>query len=149
MSEARIDYGQGYRLYFLRRGDILLILLCGGTKQSQKADIATAKSMAKEFRMETEITKFDVQDYLKNDEGQIGYLEAVLEDGDPTLIAAALGDIARARGVAEFAKQSGLSREAIYKGFRPGGNPTLDTMNKAMKVLGLRLALASTRIASR
>jgi probable addiction module antidote protein len=92
--------------------------------------------------MNIETTRFDVRNYLKDRDRQAGYLEAVLEDGDPTLIAAALGDVARARGVAEFARQAGLSREAVYKGFRPGGNPTLETLAKAVKVLGLRLALA-------
>lgn len=91
--------------------------------------------------MNIETIRFDVQTYLKDRDRQVGYLEAALEDGDPTLIAAALGDIARARGVAEFARQAGLSREAVYKGFKPGGNPTLETLAKAVKVLGLRLAL--------
>ena len=67
--------------------------------------------------MSMETTRFDIQDYLKDSERQAGYLEAVLEDGDPTLIPAALGDIARAREFAEFARQAGLSREAVYKGF--------------------------------
>jgi len=91
--------------------------------------------------MTIETTRFDIQDYLTDPVRQAGYLEAVLEDGDPTLIAAALGDIAKARGVSEFARQAGLSRETVYKGFRPGGNPTLESISKAVKVLGLRLAL--------
>jgi putative addiction module killer protein len=49
VSEARIDYGPGYRLYFVQHGAVVVILLCGGTKQSQSADIATARTMAKEF----------------------------------------------------------------------------------------------------
>jgi putative addiction module killer protein len=49
VSEARIDYGPGYRLYFVQRGAVVVILLCGGTKQSQSADIATVRTMAKEF----------------------------------------------------------------------------------------------------
>lgn len=85
--------------------------------------------------------RFDVQDFLTTHEEQAGYLDAALQDGDPTLIATALGDIARARGATKFAKETGLSRETIYKVFRPGGNPTLETMSKAIKVLGLRLAL--------
>jgi putative addiction module killer protein len=49
VSEARIDHGPGYRLYFIKRGNVVLILLCGGTKQTQKADIAAAKNMTKEL----------------------------------------------------------------------------------------------------
>jgi len=91
--------------------------------------------------MTIETTRFDIQDFLKDRSRHAGYLEATLEDGDATLIAAAIGDIAKARGVTEFAREAGLSRETVYKGFRPGGNPTLESMTKAIKVLGLRLAL--------
>lgn len=92
--------------------------------------------------MAIETKRFDIQDYIKTDAEQAGYLDAALEDGDPTLIAAAIGDIARARGATRFARESGLSRETIYKVFRPGGNPKLDTLSKAVKVLGFRLSLA-------
>ena len=70
-----------------------------------------------------------------------GVIEAILEEGDPTLIAAGLGEIAKAIGVSEFARQTGISREAIYKGFAPGGNPTLETLTKATQALGLRLTV--------
>ena len=93
--------------------------------------------------MTFETTRFDVQNFLKDPKSHSGYLEAVLEDGDPSLIAAAIGDIAKARGISEFAREAGLSREVIYKGFRPGGNPTLASISKAVKVLGLRLALVT------
>ena len=90
----------------------------------------------------TETRPFKVQTYLETPEDRAAYLEAILEEGDPSLIAAGLGEIARAVGVTEFARQTGLSREAIYKGFAPGGNPTLDTLAKATKALGLRLTVA-------
>ncbi len=93
--------------------------------------------------MPLETTKFDVQDHLKTPEDQAAYIEAALETGDASFIAVALGDIARARGVSAFAKDSGLSREAIYKAFREGGNPTLDTLTKATKALGLRLTVTA------
>lgn len=91
--------------------------------------------------MAIETRDFDVQNYLRTPEDQAAYIEAALEQGDPSFIAAALGDIARARGVTAFAAETGLSREAIYKAFKPGGNPTLDTLSKATKALGLRLAV--------
>ena len=90
----------------------------------------------------TETRPFKVQTYLETPEDRAAYLEAILEEGDPSLIAAGLGEIARAVGVTELARQTGLSREAIYKGFAPGGNPTLDTLAKATKALGLRLTVA-------
>jgi probable addiction module antidote protein len=89
--------------------------------------------------MALETTRFEVLEPVRSPADHIAYMEAVLEDGDPSLIAAALGDIARARGVSEFARETGLSRETIYKSFRPGGNPTLETIAKAMRALGLRL----------
>lgn len=91
--------------------------------------------------MTIETTRFDVQAHPKTREDQIAYLEAVLEDGDSSLIVAALGDIARARGAARFARENGLSRETIYKALKPGGNPTLDTITEAVKALNLRLTL--------
>lgn len=93
--------------------------------------------------MALETTKFDVQDFLKTPQEQAAYIAAALEDGDPSLIASAIGDIARARGVTAFAKEAGLSRETVYKTFQPGGNPTLDSLAKATKVLGLRLSVVA------
>ena len=97
--------------------------------------------------MTSESRVFDIQNYIATPEEQTDYLAAAFEDGDPALIAAALGDIARARGVTAFAKESGISREAVYKGLRPGGNPTLATLAKAAKALGFKLALVKTGVA--
>jgi probable addiction module antidote protein len=91
--------------------------------------------------MPLKTTKFDVQDYLKTPDQQAAYLEAALESDDASFIAAAIGDLAKARGVSKFSRETGLSREAIYKTFRMGGNPTLDTLSKATDVLGYKLAL--------
>jgi probable addiction module antidote protein len=91
-------------------------------------------------------TTFDVQDYLKTPEERAAYLEAVLEDGDADLIASGLGDIARAYGASELARQTGLSREVIYKGLVPGGNPTLDTLSRITKALGLKLTVAPAKV---
>ncbi len=88
-----------------------------------------------------ETRPFDVENYLTTPEDRAAYFEAILEEGDSTLIAAGLGEIAKAIGVSEFSRQTGISREAIYKGFVPGGNPTLDTITKATKALGLRLTV--------
>jgi len=93
--------------------------------------------------MPLETTPFDAAEYLTSEEAQIELLKDAIEEGDPTYIAHALGVVARARGVSEFARETGLSREAIYKAFRPGGNPTLDTLTKATKALGLKLTLVA------
>lgn len=91
--------------------------------------------------MTTETARFDVQDYLATPEDRAAYIEAALETDDPSFIALALGDIAKARGVAAFAAETGISRETIYKTFREGGNPTLATLSKVTRALGLRLAV--------
>lgn len=93
--------------------------------------------------MPLETIPFDAAEYLTSEEAQIELLKDAIEEGDPTYIAHALGVVARARGVSEFARETGLSREAIYKAFRPGGNPTLDTLTKAAKALGLKLTLVA------
>jgi probable addiction module antidote protein len=97
--------------------------------------------------MPLKTTRFDVTDYLKTPKKQAAYIEAALDEDDPSFIVAAIGDVARARGISQFAREAGLSREMIYKSFRPGGNPTIDNVNKALKVLGLKLALAKAKAA--
>jgi probable addiction module antidote protein len=91
--------------------------------------------------MAIETTAWDPIDTLTSPEAEAAYLEAAFEDGDPSLIAAAIGDIARARGMTQIAKTAGLSREAMYKAFRKEGNPTLDTLSSVVKALGLKLSV--------
>ena len=67
------------------------------------------------------------------------YLEAALEESDPALVAAALGDIARAKGMTDIAREAGLGRESLYKALSPEGNPEFSTVLKIVKALGLRL----------
>ena len=93
--------------------------------------------------MPLETTAFDAAEYLTSEEAQVELLKDAIEEGDPAYIAHALGVVARARGVSEFARETGLSREAIYKAFKPGGNPTLETLTKATKALGLKLTLVA------
>ena len=90
--------------------------------------------------MTLEMTKWDVVDHLKTDEDIAYYLEAVFEDGDPALITAALGDVARARGMTQLAKDTGLAREALYRSLSAEGRPEFTTVLKVMKAFGLRLA---------
>ena len=84
-------------------------------------------------------TKWDVVDYLKTDKDMAEYLEAAIEDGDPSLISAALGDIARAKGMTRIARKAGLGRESLYKALSPNGNPEFATVLKVVRALGLRL----------
>lgn len=87
---------------------------------------------------------WDAAEHLRTEEDMAAYLEAALEDGDPALVAAALGDIARAKGMTQIAREAGLGRESLYKALSPEGNPELATVLKVIRALGLRLH-ASTR----
>ena len=87
----------------------------------------------------TQTHPWDVAEHLETEEDMAGYLEAALDDGDPKLVAAVLGDIARARGMTQIAQDTGLGRESLYKALSPEGNPELGTVLKVVRALGLRL----------
>ena len=87
----------------------------------------------------TKTRPWDAADHLKTKEDIAHYLEAAFEDGDPALIAAALGDAARARGMTKVAAETGLGRESLYKALSPEGNPGFATVLKVMRALGIRL----------
>jgi probable addiction module antidote protein len=82
---------------------------------------------------------WDAAEHLKTEEDMAAYLEAALEDGDPALIAAVLGDIARAKGMSQIARETGLGRESLYKALSPDGNPEFSTVLKVVRALGIRL----------
>ncbi len=83
--------------------------------------------------------KFDIADYLDSEEALSAYLSAVMDEGDPDLLLAALGDIARARGMAKLAEDSGLNRESLYKALRPGAKPRFDTVFRIMTALNIKM----------
>ncbi|HEV2323223.1 MAG TPA: addiction module antidote protein [Terracidiphilus sp.] len=83
--------------------------------------------------------KWDPVGYLDTPKSIVAYLEAAFEDGDPAVIAAALGDISRAKGMSELARQAGVTREALYKALSPSGDPRLSTFLGVMKALGIKL----------
>jgi probable addiction module antidote protein len=89
--------------------------------------------------MKIELTPWDASQYLETPEQMAAYLEAALEDGDTRVIATALGDIAKAKGMAQVALASGLGRESLYKALSPNGNPEFATVLKVVRALGLTL----------
>ncbi len=93
----------------------------------------------------TRTRPWDAVDHLESDEDVVAYLEAAFEDGDPALIAAALGDIARARGMTKVAADAGLGRESLYKALSPNGNPEFGTVLKVMQALGLGLRVSAVK----
>jgi len=89
------------------------------------------------------LSAWDAADHLQTESDMEAYLEAALEENDPALIAAALGDIARAKGMTEVAKKTGLGRESLYKSLSAHGNPELSTVLKVIHALGLKLQVRS------
>ncbi len=87
----------------------------------------------------TRTRTWDVAEHQNNEDDMAAYLDAVMEDGDPAPMTAALGDIARAKRMTEIARETGLGRESLYKALPPGGNPEFATVLKVVQALGLRL----------
>ena len=91
----------------------------------------------------TQTVPWDAAEHLETEEDMAIYLEAALEENNSALVAAALGDIARAKGMTQIAREAGLGRESLYKALSPEGNPELATVLKVLKALGLRLHAAT------
>ncbi|MHB9150849.1 MAG: addiction module antidote protein [Thermoleophilia bacterium] len=87
----------------------------------------------------TKTHTWDPAKYLETEEDMAAYLEAALEEDDPALFTAALGDIARAKGMTLIARESGLGRESLYKALSVDGNPEFATVMKVVRSLGLKL----------
>ena len=93
----------------------------------------------------TTTTIWDPATHLATADDVAAYLESALQDGDPQLIAAALGDIARAKGMSQVARDAGLGRESLYKSLSSSGNPELATVLKVISALGLELHVTAAR----
>ena len=94
--------------------------------------------MTKKIRA-ADLPDFDFSEHLDSEQAIAEYLTVILEENDPALLAAALGDIARARGMSEIAKASGITREALYKALRADAQPRFDTISRVCAALGVKL----------
>ena len=95
----------------------------------------------------TKTTRYDVAEHLRTPKEMAAYLESVLEESnaDPSMVAKAIGDIARARGMSQVAKDSGLSRESLYKALSGERSPGIDTILKVISALGIKLRANTDR----
>lgn len=84
---------------------------------------------------------WDASEYLKTEQDIIDYLDAAAETGDPTLMQAAIGDVAKARGMGQIAEAAGVGRESLYKSLSKDGNPSFQTIAKVVQALGGRLTI--------
>ena len=91
--------------------------------------------------MALETTQWDTADILDSPEMIAAYIDAALEDGDPALIAVALGNVARAKGMSKIAKETGITREGLYKALSAEGDPRLTTFLGVIKSLGLHISV--------
>lgn len=96
--------------------------------------------------MDVKFSRYDTVDYLTTEEDIVAYLDAVVEDGEPALIAAALGDVARARNLSQLARDVGMSRQGLDKALSGEGNPSLSTVVKVAHALGLQLSFKPARV---
>jgi probable addiction module antidote protein len=99
--------------------------------------------------MKTTYAPFDAAEYLDNDEVIAEYLTATLEDGNPDVFLAALGDVAKARGMAQIAEAAGLGRESLYKALSQGAHPDYETISAVLHALGVKFAVVSNAPALR
>jgi probable addiction module antidote protein len=95
--------------------------------------------------MKTSYAPFDAADYLDNDEVIAEYLSAAIEDSNPEVFLAALGDVAKARGMAQIAKDAGLGRESLYKALSAGAHPRYETVNAVLRALGVKFTVVADR----
>ena len=94
------------------------------------------------------LTKFDAAATLRDSEAIAEYMAAALETQDPSYVSHALGVVARARGMSEIARESGLSREHLYRSFSENGNPTLKSILAVMEILGVQLSATAVEKSS-
>jgi putative addiction module killer protein/probable addiction module antidote protein len=171
VGELRIDVGQGYRLYYTIRERSVVHLLRGGSKKTQKADIRKAEAAVKAMDKarkdaggkrvrerqagyatesdepiitDADITfePFDAADYIRgDDDAQIYLLRNALASGHYAYIANALGAVARARGLSNLERATGIKRQTLNKSLSRKGNPTLATLVTVLGALGLRLEI--------
>ena len=99
--------------------------------------------MTKKIKV-SELPEFDAAEHLSDETAIAEYLTVVLEENDPSALADALGTIARARGMTEISRASGITREALYRALRPNGQPRFETISRVCSALGVRLVAQPT-----
>ncbi|MEQ3362826.1 addiction module antidote protein [Raoultibacter massiliensis] len=98
--------------------------------------------MTKEAVEMKKAAKWDTVEFLETEEDMVAYLNAALEEGNSELINVALGNIARAKGMTQLARETGITRDGLYKALSPQGNPSFDTILKVSKALGMKLSVS-------
>jgi len=154
LFELRIDWGPGFRVYYAMIGKSCVLLLGGGDKRKQTADIERAILHLRDYReriMKRKASKSHdeavVRELREDPEFAAEYLRAALEDDDePGVLLIALRRIAEARGgIAKVAKAAGIERESLYRALSVRGNPRLSTLVAVTKAVGLKITVEAAR----
>ena len=99
------------------------------------------RNLQRRCNVSVETKPFDLAEAFIDEERIVAYLDEAFADGDPAFIVSAIGDVARARNITAIARDTGITRETLYRAFSPGGNPTLATMAAVVKALGFQLSI--------
>ena len=95
--------------------------------------------------MTVKTSEWDASEYLETEKDVSEYLTAIMEEGDPALLQAALGDVAKARGMSDIARSAHVGRESLYKSLSADGNPSFQTIAKVLAALGIRMTFSPAR----
>ncbi len=156
--ELRIDYGPGYRVYYARAAETVSLLLCGGSKRSQSADIKEAARYWADYHSEKTMKKTlksvpsrsheqaTVESFRKDPEFAAEYLNSVLEDGDQEELMLALRRMSKAfGGVQKLAGKANLNANTLYRTLSPKGNPELKSLRAVLRAMGMQLTVRPLR----
>ena len=144
--EMRFHFGPGYRIYYARSGSEIYLLLIGGDKRKQQADIKKPRNYSgntpnRKRKMTKKYQDYDTSEFLETEDDIARYLNAVAEYNDPEMFQTALGKVAKARGMSSIAKEANVSRESLYRSLSAEGNPSFQTISKVLASMGLRLTI--------
>jgi putative addiction module killer protein/probable addiction module antidote protein len=156
LYELRVDWGPGYRVYYAMIGRECVLLLCGGDKRKQSADIERASEYLKDYKdkdwnvMKRKASishdEIIIRRLRKDPDFAAEYLKSALEDEDePRVLLIALRHLAQAQGIAKVAKAAGIERESLYRALSVHGNPRLSTLVAVTKAIGLRLTVEAAQ----
>lgn len=154
VSELRIDWGPGYRVYYATIGKSSVLLLTGGDKaqtigrhrKGGRLSAGLQRKDQKSMKRKTSISHDEavIRELRNNPRFAVEYLKAALEeDGEPQVMLIALRRVVQAHGIAKVAKTAGVERESLYRALSKRGNPRLSTLAAVTKAVGLRLTVES------